>query len=52
MFQVVQKIKVTKVVLLKWHQSVFLGRKEEIAKVRAKLGFILAQPLTNVAIAE
>ncbi|KAM1172355.1 hypothetical protein ACFX2G_022945 [Malus domestica] len=52
MFQIVNKIKATRVALLKWQQSVFKGRQEEIKKVRQKLGFILAQPLTDDALAE
>lgn len=52
MFQIVGKIKATRVALLKWQQSVFKGRHEEINGVRHKLGFILAQPLTMEALVE
>ncbi|KAM1299330.1 hypothetical protein ACFX2F_026033 [Malus domestica] len=52
MFQIVNKIKATRVALLKWKQSVFKGRQEEIKELRQKLGFILAQPLTNDALVE
>lgn len=52
MFQIVSKIKATRVALLKWQQSVFKGRHEEINGVQHKLGFILTQPLTVEALAE
>lgn len=38
-FQVVYKIKATRVALLKWQQVVFKGRQEEITMVRTKLLF-------------
>lgn len=40
------------VALIKWNHEVFRGKQEEIKRVRQKLGFILAQPLTKEAIAE
>lgn len=48
MFQVVHKIKATRVALLKWNQLVFIGRNEEISTIRAKLGFILRCPFLKL----
>lgn len=42
MFQVVYKIKATRVAILKWLKVVFQGRREKINEIRLKLGFILA----------
>ena len=52
MFQVVHKIKATRVALLKWQKVVFQGKREEINDIRSKLGFIPAQPLSEVSLAE
>lgn len=52
MFQVVQKIKAYRVTLTKWSNNEFNKRKWEIAQVRSKLGFILAQPLMEESIAK
>ncbi|KAM1038197.1 hypothetical protein ACFX2C_032921 [Malus domestica] len=51
MFQVVHRIKATRVALLKWQHVVFKGQHEEINGIRSKFDFILAQPLSNVALA-
>ncbi|KAM2230664.1 hypothetical protein EV2_015351 [Malus domestica] len=52
MYQVVSKIKGTMMALIKWQQNVFRGRHEEITTIRSKMGFILAQPLTEASIVE
>ncbi|XP_068344070.1 uncharacterized protein [Pyrus communis] len=52
MFLIVNKIRATRVALLKWQQTIFKGRQEEINVVRQKFGFILAQPFTEDALAE
>lgn len=50
MYQVVHKIKSTRVAFLKWQQVVFKGRHDGIARVKSKLGFILDQPLSKKSI--
>lgn len=52
MFQVVNKIRGTRVTLLKWQQTVFKGRQEKVNVVCQKLGFILFQALIDDALAE
>lgn len=49
-YQVVHKIKATRVALLKWQKVVFKRRQNDITRVRSKLGLIPAQPLSDKSI--
>lgn len=52
MFQVTEKIKATRVTLLKWQCASFKMRKVEIEQIRSRLSFIMAQPLWDHLLAE
>ncbi|KAM2111999.1 hypothetical protein ACFX1R_014561 [Malus domestica] len=52
MFQIVHKVKATRVALTKWQNRVFNSRKTKISDIRAKLGNILHQPLSENSVSE
>ncbi|BFG35644.1 hypothetical protein CerSpe_219180 [Prunus speciosa] len=51
MFQVVEKIKVTRLRLLQWHRSTFKATQRDIQSTRDKLGIIWRQQCTDQTIA-
>ncbi|BFG25212.1 hypothetical protein CerSpe_114860 [Prunus speciosa] len=51
MFQVVEKIKITRLRLLQWHRSTFKATQQDIQSTRDQLGIIWRQPCTDQTIA-